>query len=607
MRKTWLWVLMLGLALGAPGLGLGQQEAQKKPPAEAAAPAAKPGAAAEKGVPTATAGGPAAAGKDAAALATPGGPAAALPPVVPPPVPMVVLPRPVDVEVFDVPNDNGTGVGVLWNWEGSTTETTTVTIETEVAASILDKYRLTADEQSKLDSARAELAQGLSSLTGPRDESDAALKATEADLTLAQNNRDPQYFTLLKDKWQKAEELARLERLIGLLRDRYLSKVQKLDVKDQRFRYFEATLAASPWLATNIDGPAADIGTKADSANRFGQDPSEAAKFYAEINQMVALNPAAVAGTYDNSVKNEYDQIPPQALQLPLDKNVLHNMRMVVKDGDQQAIYDLGGTVSRVNFFNFAVLNNLIFAVLFCIVILTAIVIARRNPNLFIRRINGLEAVDEAIGRATEMGKPVLYLTGTDPLSSLSTLAAINILGRVARKIADYDSDLIVPCKDPVALTVAQEVVREAYTDQGRPDAYREDNIYFVTDDQFSFAASVCAIMIREKPAANFLMGYYYAEALLLAETGATTGAIQIAGTDSISQLPFFITTCDYTLIGEELYAASAYLSREPLLLGSLRGQDIGKALVMILIILQTVMFLINSELDFLRKLVEPL
>ena len=113
--------------------------------------------------------------------------------------------------------------------------------------------------------------------------------------------------------------------------------------------------------------------------------------------------------------------------------------------------------------------------------------------------------------------------------------------------------------------------------------------------------------MIREKPAANFLMGYYYAEALLLAETGATTGAIQIAGTDSISQLPFFITTCDYTLIGEELYAASAYLSREPLLLGSLRGQDIGKALVMILIILQTVMFLINSELDFLRKLVEPL
>jgi hypothetical protein len=56
------------------------------------------------------------------------------------------------------------------------------------------------------------------------------------------------------------------------------------------------------------------------------------------------------------------------------------------------------------------------------------------------------------------------------------------------------------------------------------------------------------------------------------------TGAIQIAGTDAFTQLPFFVTTCDYTLMGEELYAASAYLSREPRMLGSLKGQDIGKA-----------------------------
>ena len=67
---------------------------------------------------------------------------------------------------------------------------------------------------------------------------------------------------------------------------------------------------------------------------------------------------------------------------------------------------------------------------------------------------------------------------------------------------------------------------------------------------------------------------------MLLAETGSTTGAIQIAGTDSYTQLPFFVTTCDYTLMGEELYAASAYLSREPRLLGSLKGQDLGKGIL---------------------------
>jgi hypothetical protein len=87
--------------------------------------------------------------------------------------------------------------------------------------------------------------------------------------------------------------------------------------------------------------------------------------------------------------------------------------------------------------------------------------------------------------------------------------------------------------------------------------------------------------MLRRKPAANFFMGSYFAESLLLTETGASTGAIQIAGTDSDHQLPFFVTTCDYTLIGEELYAASAYLSKEPIQIGTLRGQDIGKAFIL--------------------------
>jgi hypothetical protein len=198
--------------------------------------------------------------------------------------------------------------------------------------------------------------------------------------------------------------------------------------------------------------------------------------------------------------------------------------------------------------------------------------------------------VDEAIGRATEMGKPVLHINGLDPLSTLSTLAAVNILGRIARKVANYDSTLLVPCFDPVVMTVSQEVVRNAYLEAGRPDSYREDHIFFLTDQQFSYTASTCGIMMRERPAAIFLLGYFYAESLMLAETGNSIGAIQIAGTDAQAQLPFFITTCDYTLIGEELYAASAYLSREPMLLGSLKGQDVGKAFVMVIIVVGTLL-----------------
>ncbi|HNG04054.1 MAG TPA: hypothetical protein PLQ71_19370, partial [Nitrospira sp.] len=107
------------------------------------------------------------------------------------------------------------------------------------------------------------------------------------------------------------------------------------------------------------------------------------------------------------------------------------------------------------------------------------------------------------------------------------------------------------------------------------------DANFFITSDQFSYTAAVDGIMLRRKPAANFFMGSYFAESLLLTETGASTGAIQIAGTDSDHQLPFFVTTCDYTLIGEELYAASAYLSKEPIQIGTLRGQDLGKAFIL--------------------------
>ncbi len=98
-----------------------------------------------------------------------------------------------------------------------------------------------------------------------------------------------------------------------------------------------------------------------------------------------------------------------------------------------------------------------------------------------------------------------------------------------------------------------------------------------ITDEQFGYVAHVAGRMVRERPAACFYMGAFYAESLVLAENGNAIGAIQIAGTAEPSQLPFFVAACDYTLIGEEFLAASAYLSGERDQLGSIKGQDLGK------------------------------
>ena len=82
-----------------------------------------------------------------------------------------------------------------------------------------------------------------------------------------------------------------------------------------------------------------------------------------------------------------------------------------------------------------------------------------------------------------------------------------------------------------------------------------------------------------------------------LAETGQAAGAIQIAGTADVTQLPFFVTTCDYTLLGEELYAASAYLSREPVLLGSIKAQDTAKAILMVIMASGIILLAFNTDI----------
>ncbi len=241
---------------------------------------------------------------------------------------------------------------------------------------------------------------------------------------------------------------------------------------------------------------------------------------------------------------------------------------------------------SRENWFSPDRTNSFIASVLFILILLISIAMAKSGKNIFIRRIAGLNAIDEAIGRATEIGKKVLYIPGIQSMDEIQTIASISILSYVARVTARYGADLDVPNKDPLTFVSAREVVRSAYLQEGRPDLYREEMVNYVTYDQFAYTAAVSARMIREKPAAIFLIGYFFAESLILAETGQSTGAIQIAGQADPTQLPFFVATCDYTLIGEELYAASAYLTREPILLGSMRAQDIAKGIVILLGIL---------------------
>jgi hypothetical protein len=268
---------------------------------------------------------------------------------------------------------------------------------------------------------------------------------------------------------------------------------------------------------------------------------------------------------------------------------------IAVKDNEQVAKSEITEyAVSYQQWFNTNRTNVLIGFIIYAALLLWFIYRARQGKKLFIRKLAGLEALEDAVGRATEMGKPILYVPGLSTIDDIATLASLNILSLVAKKTAEYNTTLLVPNRSPVVYVVAREIVKEAYTDAGRPDAFNPDNVYFLTQNQWAYTAAVCGTMVREKPATNLFLGHFWAESLVLAETGAATGAIQIAGTDSVFQLPFFITACDYTLIGEELYAASAYLSKEPLLMGSIKGQDWGKMIVLGILILASALILLG-------------
>ena len=214
---------------------------------------------------------------------------------------------------------------------------------------------------------------------------------------------------------------------------------------------------------------------------------------------------------------------------------------------------------------------------------------ARSGEDIYLRKIPGLQALEEAVGRATEMGKSVLFVPGIMDLDQVETVTGLNLLGHVAEYTAKYETSLNVPVSRSIVMEAGREICKESYLKAGRPDLFYDDMVHYISDEQFAYAAGVNGIMEREKPAACFYLGKFYAESLILAETGNSIGAIQIAGTGSPAQIPFFVTACDYTLIGEEFFTASAYLSNKPELVGSIKGQDIVKLLVMITMVLTVV------------------
>ena len=228
----------------------------------------------------------------------------------------------------------------------------------------------------------------------------------------------------------------------------------------------------------------------------------------------------------------------------------------------------------------------------------------KKGRALYIRPIDAMDKMTDAIGRAAEMGTPILYAPGLGSLTDPVTVASLNILSKVSEKGARLHTRTLVPNYGPLTWPVAQEVVRQAFVRAGRSGEYNPDDVPYFTSRSFTYAAATVGMMQREKTASNFFIGHFYSESLILTENGAASGALQIGGTDSVEQLPFFITTCDKVMIGEEIFAASALVTDDPVSRSVVKASDWFKVAVLIVFALALVAAIIQALAgdEFLRS-----
>jgi hypothetical protein len=216
--------------------------------------------------------------------------------------------------------------------------------------------------------------------------------------------------------------------------------------------------------------------------------------------------------------------------------------------------------------------------------------LASKSGKVFeLRKLPAIEALEEAVGRAVEMGGPVHWCMGTGrgrPLTRVagSATASFLILQRLAHLCAKLGARLLPTVGQAEAITVVDSICSEAYLAENQPDGWDAENIGFYPDAAYKIG--VPGRLSKEEVKSNIMVGTFVSEAIIIAETGAGVGAFQIGGTTAWNNIAYFVTSCNYVLIGEEIYSAGAYLTDNPVERSTVIGQDIAKVVLIAITLL---------------------
>lgn len=205
-----------------------------------------------------------------------------------------------------------------------------------------------------------------------------------------------------------------------------------------------------------------------------------------------------------------------------------------------------------------------------------------------IRSFPAMEALREACARAAEMGRDVFYSTGLGGLHDQyapMTMASLGILGEAAKLCGEVGAKLKYYAVRAYMVPIVRDLLKMGYASAGRPELYSPDEVIYVGEEQRAYMAAVMGYILRERPATVIILGATFWETINVLGTGAIAGAFQIGGTPRLYYLPVVTCVCDYYLIGEELYAASAAITKDPPQMATIEGLDIMKFIILALLV----------------------
>lgn len=206
-----------------------------------------------------------------------------------------------------------------------------------------------------------------------------------------------------------------------------------------------------------------------------------------------------------------------------------------------------------------------------------------------LRRLPQIDVMDELVARSVEMKKELWFLSGGGTMTNAYELPGIlstfGICAYVTEQCAKYGAKIHHICRLPIAYNIHFEIMREAFEKAGKIEDFDplETIIYIPSGAGRPYVLNESW---RRKPASAILCGSWYHQTIIFCEGLQRAGAMTLGGTDTTHNIPFMVAANNYSMIGEEMYAMSAYLSEDRTLASSLVGQDLGKYLVIAMTIL---------------------